>query len=377
MVPVGFVSDHMEVIYDLDTEAMATAEKLGLEAVRAATPGIDPRFVAMVRDLLVERAAVERGEEVARSTVGRPAAPGARSAPPAAAPTRAASARPSAGPDCVTHDPVALRDLALRPSRARRPRWPSRCAAAASTSPTPSPAPSTSSPRPTAPCEELIRRRLLERAARRRDPGRGGRRPPRHQRGPLGRRPDRRHRQLPLRPARLRRLDRRGGRRRGRRRRGRRRIPTGVEYAAAPRPRRHPRRRADRGPARPAARRDAGRSPASATAPRSAPTRRRRVARLLPRVRDIRRMGSCALDLCHVAEGSGDAYVEEGPARWDWAAGVPGRDRGRGRVRPPAGADERPPGPVQRPGRGRSGLARALGDRGRAGRRLGRLRRRR
>jgi protoporphyrin/coproporphyrin ferrochelatase len=70
MIPVGFVSDHMEVIYDLDTEAMATAEKLGLEAVRAATPGIDPRFVAMVRDLLVERAAVERGEEVTRSTVG-------------------------------------------------------------------------------------------------------------------------------------------------------------------------------------------------------------------------------------------------------------------------------------------------------------------
>ena len=70
MIPVGFVSDHMEVIYDLDTEAMATAEKVGLEAVRAATPGIDPRFVAMVRDLLVERAAVERGEQVSRSTVG-------------------------------------------------------------------------------------------------------------------------------------------------------------------------------------------------------------------------------------------------------------------------------------------------------------------
>ncbi|KRF06949.1 hypothetical protein ASG88_18645 [Nocardioides sp. Soil777] len=44
------------------------------------------------------------------------------------------------------------------------------------------------------------------------------------------------------------------------------------------------------------------------------------VARLLPQVRDVRRMGSCSLDLCHVADGSGDAYVEEGPARWDWAA---------------------------------------------------------
>ena len=46
-----------------------------------------------------------------------------------------------------------------------------------------------------------------------------------------------------------------------------------------------------------------------------------RVARMLPQVRDIRRMGSCALDLCHVAEGSADGYVEEGPQPWDWSAG--------------------------------------------------------
>ncbi|WP_432478605.1 inositol monophosphatase family protein [Nocardioides sp. GXQ0305] len=46
-----------------------------------------------------------------------------------------------------------------------------------------------------------------------------------------------------------------------------------------------------------------------------------RVARMLPRVRDVRRMGSCALDLCHVAEGSADGYVEEGPNLWDHAAG--------------------------------------------------------
>ncbi|MEI5673893.1 MULTISPECIES: ferrochelatase [unclassified Nocardioides] len=70
MVPVGFVSDHMEVIYDLDTEALATAEELGLPARRSATAGTDPRFVAAVRDLLVERAAVERGQEVARASTG-------------------------------------------------------------------------------------------------------------------------------------------------------------------------------------------------------------------------------------------------------------------------------------------------------------------
>ncbi len=45
------------------------------------------------------------------------------------------------------------------------------------------------------------------------------------------------------------------------------------------------------------------------------------VARLVPRIRDLRRMGSCALDLCHVAEGTLDAYVEEGVMPWDHAAG--------------------------------------------------------
>ncbi|CAN5226216.1 ferrochelatase [soil metagenome] len=70
LVPVGFVSDHMEVVYDLDTEALATCERLGLAARRVPTPGTDPRFVAMVRDLLLERAAVERGEPVTRNWVG-------------------------------------------------------------------------------------------------------------------------------------------------------------------------------------------------------------------------------------------------------------------------------------------------------------------
>ncbi len=46
------------------------------------------------------------------------------------------------------------------------------------------------------------------------------------------------------------------------------------------------------------------------------------LARLLPEVRDIRRMGSCALDLCMVAAGRLDAYYEEGVHVWDWAAGA-------------------------------------------------------
>ena len=70
VVPIGFTSDHMEVVYDLDTEARATAEKLGLGFVRAATAGVDPRFVRMARSLLLERAAAERGEAPARPSVG-------------------------------------------------------------------------------------------------------------------------------------------------------------------------------------------------------------------------------------------------------------------------------------------------------------------
>jgi protoporphyrin/coproporphyrin ferrochelatase len=55
VVPVGFVSDHLEVQWDLDVEAAAVARDLGLGFTRTATPGTDPRFVAMVRELVVER----------------------------------------------------------------------------------------------------------------------------------------------------------------------------------------------------------------------------------------------------------------------------------------------------------------------------------
>ncbi|MFI1962617.1 ferrochelatase [Streptomyces pathocidini] len=70
MVPIGFVSDHMEVKYDLDTEATAKAGELGLPVARAATVGADPRFAAAVRDLVLERAATERGRAVDRCALG-------------------------------------------------------------------------------------------------------------------------------------------------------------------------------------------------------------------------------------------------------------------------------------------------------------------
>ena len=53
--PIGFVSDHVEVLWDLDEEAAGTAEKLGLAFARAGTVGTDPRFVRMVRQLVEER----------------------------------------------------------------------------------------------------------------------------------------------------------------------------------------------------------------------------------------------------------------------------------------------------------------------------------
>jgi ferrochelatase len=70
LVPIGFTSDHMEVRYDLDTEAMATAGRLQLLAARAATVGTGSRFVASIRELVLERAALVRGESPVRRALG-------------------------------------------------------------------------------------------------------------------------------------------------------------------------------------------------------------------------------------------------------------------------------------------------------------------
>jgi ferrochelatase len=52
--PTGFVSDHMEVVWDLDNEARQTAGELGMDFARAATAGTHPAFVAMIRELVLE-----------------------------------------------------------------------------------------------------------------------------------------------------------------------------------------------------------------------------------------------------------------------------------------------------------------------------------
>jgi ferrochelatase len=57
IAPIGFISDHIEVLYDLDVEARQLAAEFGLNVTRAATAGVHPAFVAMIRELVVERLA--------------------------------------------------------------------------------------------------------------------------------------------------------------------------------------------------------------------------------------------------------------------------------------------------------------------------------
>jgi protoporphyrin/coproporphyrin ferrochelatase len=55
LVPIGFVSDHMEIIFDLDTQARQRCRELGLTYQRGRTAGTHPRFVSMIRELIIER----------------------------------------------------------------------------------------------------------------------------------------------------------------------------------------------------------------------------------------------------------------------------------------------------------------------------------
>jgi protoporphyrin/coproporphyrin ferrochelatase len=96
--PIGFISDHMEVRFDLDVEAAQTAAAHGLAFARAATPGTDPRFVSMISELVQERT-----DGTASAVLGG-LGPGARSCPagccgqgggrPASAAARPAQATP-------------------------------------------------------------------------------------------------------------------------------------------------------------------------------------------------------------------------------------------------------------------------------------------
>ena len=67
VMPVGFLSDHLEILYDLDVEAREVAEKLGVHMVRATSVGTHPRFVSMLRELIQERTTAN----AERRSVGR------------------------------------------------------------------------------------------------------------------------------------------------------------------------------------------------------------------------------------------------------------------------------------------------------------------
>jgi len=84
LAPIGFLSDHMEVVYDLDTEAGALCRELGVNLSRAATVGVHPALVSMIREMIEERLDGRPSSDVcvpdccaapARPPV-RPAAPG-------------------------------------------------------------------------------------------------------------------------------------------------------------------------------------------------------------------------------------------------------------------------------------------------------------
>ncbi len=67
IAPIGFISDHMEVLYDLDEEAKEACERLGIRMARAASAGTHPLFVRMLRELIEERLT----ENPQRKAVGR------------------------------------------------------------------------------------------------------------------------------------------------------------------------------------------------------------------------------------------------------------------------------------------------------------------
>jgi ferrochelatase len=66
IAPIGFVSDHMEVLFDLDTQARELCEEIGLNMVRAETVGTHPRFIGMIRELICER----MNEDAVRPALG-------------------------------------------------------------------------------------------------------------------------------------------------------------------------------------------------------------------------------------------------------------------------------------------------------------------
>ena len=88
VMPIGFLSDHMEVIYDLDHEARETCERIGLNMVRSKTVGTHPQFVTMIRKLIAERLFDADRESVGTGPPRPDVCPGGCCPPPAIHPRR-------------------------------------------------------------------------------------------------------------------------------------------------------------------------------------------------------------------------------------------------------------------------------------------------
>lgn len=95
IVPIGFISDHMEVLYDLDTQAMSLAKVLGLNMVRASTPGAHPDFIRMIRELILERTEDNRERQALGSTGPGPDTCAPDCCPSAPRPAKASGPQPS------------------------------------------------------------------------------------------------------------------------------------------------------------------------------------------------------------------------------------------------------------------------------------------
>ncbi len=72
VAPISFISDHMEVLYDLDVEARQLCDSLGLPMTRAKTVGVHPKFIAMIRELILERMDPARERRALGSLGARP-----------------------------------------------------------------------------------------------------------------------------------------------------------------------------------------------------------------------------------------------------------------------------------------------------------------
>ena len=103
--PIGFINDHMEVVYDLDTEAAETARTAGVAYVRAATIGTHEAFISALADVICERAAQARGEDEP-SLRATDAAGEAWSAVPAAGQSRASEDAPDHAAACGEDAPA-------------------------------------------------------------------------------------------------------------------------------------------------------------------------------------------------------------------------------------------------------------------------------